>query len=339
MSAFDSANNIKNVLISGGTGSVGMNVCQKLLLAGHHVILMARHPLKAEEEAELRASGGRLTVVLCDVLDEETVKDIIIRYRVTDIIHAAAVTPGAESDLQQARSTIEVNCIGTISMLNAAIACWLPGKFLMLGTISAYGRASLVNEKLVEGETSADPQVIYEISKFAAERIFLRYKEVSKLNGCVVRIGDVYGPWEHYSGVRPHMSLPYQATALAFRGEKAYYSRDYSGEWTYGPELAEAVYALLMASKLNYNVYPVSSGNRWKMSEWCECLKELFVGFEHELTSDESKVNMRINQSSDNGAMSTERLKEDTGFVSKFGLRESFEDYTAWLGRHPNYLK
>lgn len=335
----NTADNARNILLTGGSGSVGMNVCQKLLSEGCHVILLARHPLKEAQTAELCSAGGRLSVVLGDVTEERAVKDTIVKYAITDIIHAAAITPGAESDLTQARTTIEVNCIGTISVLNAAMAGQIPGRFLMLGSISAYGRAALTNDVLVEGQTTADPQVIYEISKFAAERIFLRYRQTGGIRGCVVRIGDVYGPWEHYSGVRPHMSLPYQAAALAQRGEAAYYPRNYSGEWIYGPELAEAVYGLLTAPELHYDVYPLSSGNRWKISEWCDLLQERFPAFRHGMASGGAPVNMCINQTTDNGAMSSQRIREDTGFVSTFGLKESFDDYMRWIDRHPNYVK
>ena len=139
--------------------------------------------------------------------------------------------------------------------------------------------------------------------------------------------------------MRPHMSLPYQAAALAANGEKAYFSRDYSGEWIYAPELAEAVYGLLMAPALSYDVYPLSSGNRWRISEWCGLLKKRFPCFDFALTDDEARVNMRINQPADNGAMSTARLNEDTGFVPAYGLEESFADYMAWLDAHAGYLE
>ena len=50
-------------------------------------------------------------------------------------------------------------------------------------------------------------------------------------------------------------------------------------------------------------------------------------------------VNMCINQTTDNGAMSSQRIREDTGFVSTFGLKESFDAYMRWIDRHPNYVK
>ncbi len=328
----------KTVLVTGATGSVGMNVCQKLLECGYSVVMLARHPPKEEEISELQKGPGKLSICLCDVLKETSIKEAILHHGVTDIIHSAAVTPGVESDLSQARSTIEINCIGTISVLNAALDSHLSGRFLMLGSISAYGKTALTESTLSEEVSVADPRVIYEISKFAAERIFLRYREAARLNGCVVRIGDVYGPWEHDSGVRPHMSLPYQAVSLAHAGKRAVFSRDYSGEWIYAPELAAAICSILEAPVLNYDVYPLSSGNRWKISEWCRCLKEKFPAFEYEHATDISAVNMQINQPTDNGAMSIQRLFEDTGFVMKYGLRESFTHYMKWLDNHPHYL-
>ena len=329
----------RTVLLTGGSGSVGMNVCQALLAEGDHVVLTARHALDPAEETELRRGNGKLTVFCCDVLDQRSIQEAISQHGVTDIIHAAAVTPGAESDIVQARNTMEINCVGTISVLDAALAQNFSGRFLLLGSISAYGESALRNDILIEGETAADPHVIYEISKFAAERIFLRYRETAHLDGCVVRIGDVYGPWEHYSGVRPHMSLPYQAAALAVSGKKAFYARDYSGEWIYGPDLARAVAGLLRAERLRYDVYPVSSGLRWKISEWCALLRERFPAFAYKQVSEDALVNMRVNQPTDNGAMSLQRLQEDTAFAPAYDLQRSFAHYMDWLDAHPGYLK
>ena len=71
--------NARSILLTGGTGSVGMNVCQKLLSRGCHVVLLARHPLKEAQAAELCSAGGRLSVVLGDVTEERTVKDTIAK--------------------------------------------------------------------------------------------------------------------------------------------------------------------------------------------------------------------------------------------------------------------
>ncbi|WP_181995621.1 NAD(P)-dependent oxidoreductase [Clostridium sp. AM58-1XD] len=328
----------KRVLVTGGAGFVGMNICSGLLERGADTVLFDIKPPEEKYTGEMKGGHGKLTVYCGDILDTELLKRIIKEEEITDIIHAAAITPGAEMEAESGEMVIKVNCLGTASALKAYIDQKVPGRFLMLGSISAYGKTAFQKEPLIEGESMADPVSLYEISKFTAERIFLRYKELFHIAGCAVRIGDVFGPWEHYSGVRSHMSLPYQTTAMARKGKKACLSRNGRGEWIYGPELAEAVIRLLEAEELHYDVYPVSSGKRWTMSEWCAMLQKRFPQFSFCIAEEKETVNLKINQDSDNAPMALERLQEDTGYRPQYGLKEAFEDYMEWIARHHGYV-
>ncbi|MDO4279334.1 MAG: NAD(P)-dependent oxidoreductase [Lachnoclostridium edouardi] len=331
-------NNTKRVLVTGGAGFVGMNICQKLLSKGWKVILC---DLKLPEEKyieELKEEKGELTVCRADIMDFFALKNIIKENKVTDIIHGAALTPGRKMEETEGEKIIEINCLGTLHILNAFIEEKVPGKFLMLGSISAYGKTALKNEPLVEGVSMADPGSFYEISKFAAERIFLRSKELFQIPGCVVRIGDVFGPWEHYSGVRAHMSLPYQAAALAVKGESAVLPRVYKGEWIYGPDLARAIYLLLLSETFSHNIYPLSSGERWTITEWCSLLQKKYPDFTFNIAKEAEHVNLKINQPADNAPMVSQNLSKDTGFKAEFGLEAAFWDYMNWMEKHPGYV-
>ena len=328
----------KKVLVTGGAGFVGMNICSRLLEKGVETVLFDIKPPEEKYIEEVKGEHGKLTVYCGDILDTELLKQIMKDQEITDVIHAAAITPGAEMEAERGELVIKVNCLGTVSALKAYIDQNLPGRFLMLGSISAYGTTAFQKEPLTEGKSMADPVSLYEISKFAAERIFLRYKELFHISGCAVRIGDVFGPWEHYSGVRSHMSLPYQTTAMAQKGKKACLSRNSRGEWIYGPDLADAAVRLLEADELHYDVYPLSSGKRWTMAEWCAMLQKRFPRFSFCIAEENEMVNLKINQTSDNAPMSLERLQEDTGYRPQYDLEEAFEDYMEWTARHRGYV-
>lgn len=326
------------ILVTGGTGFVGINICQKLLEMGKDVVIFDQNRLKKDDEEELKKGKGNLTICTGDVLDKMVLKQVMEENDITDVIHAAAITPGVKMEAECGKKIIEVNCLGTIHVLEAFIEKKITGKFLLLGSISAYGKTALQNEPLIEGESMANPISLYEISKFTAEKIFLRYKNLYQISGCVVRIGDVFGPWEHYSGVRTHMSLPYQATNLAIKGKKAFFSRNYCGEWIYGPELAEVVNQLLEIEIFHYDVYPLSSKKRWTMEEWCQLLKKCYPEFTYCIATEEAAINLKINQKTDNAPMISDYLVKEIGFCSRFGLQEAFADYMVWIAKHPNYF-
>ncbi len=326
----------KTVLLTGGTGSVGMNICERLLEEAIDVVLFARRPLDKRDAAALTGKPGTLRQVQGDVLCPDSLRDAIQEYRVTDVIHGAAVTPGVEDECRQTARIFQINCVGVANALDAAREC--SGRFILLGSISAYGRTALADAPLVEGESVADPRSMYELSKFTAERLALRYGEACHCPVHIARIGDVYGPWEHCSGVRPHMSFPYQLTYLARRGETARLPRASRMDWIYGPDLARAIHALLTAPSPRYSVYPMSSGFRWSITEWCALLQKRYPAFTYELVDDPARATIRINQPRDNAAMSTQRMIEDLGCTPSYDLHRSFAHYMAWLDSHPEYM-
>ncbi|MEV5880997.1 SDR family NAD(P)-dependent oxidoreductase [Streptomyces sp. NPDC052101] len=88
------------VLITGGTGALGGQVARRLAAQGaEHLLLVSRRgteaPGAAELEADLAATGARVTVAACDIADPDRLRDLVAaipdEYPLTGVIHTAAV--------------------------------------------------------------------------------------------------------------------------------------------------------------------------------------------------------------------------------------------------------
>ncbi|MFJ8747524.1 SDR family NAD(P)-dependent oxidoreductase, partial [Embleya sp. NPDC127516] len=86
------------VLVTGGAGAVGAQVCRRLAEAGApHLLLVGRRgrdtPGIAELEAELTALGSRVTVAAVDVADRDGLRELLAsvprEYPLTAVIHSA----------------------------------------------------------------------------------------------------------------------------------------------------------------------------------------------------------------------------------------------------------
>ena len=324
----------KNVLLTGGTGFVGLNIAEQLLKEGWNVVLYARKPLDRRITEELQALPGTLSLELGDVLDQNRMEELLSRYEIRDMIHGAAVTPDEKTEAANPAMIMEVNCMGLLHSLLAAKNHGVR-RFLYLGSISAYGRTAFLGKPLVEGVSKGDPYSLYELSKFTGERLLNRLADLYGMEAYVARIGDVYGPWERPTGVRSHMSLIYQATARALKGQSVLLPRECLQDWVSGPDIAGETLALLEAEKLHYRVYPFCGGTRWTLLEWCRLLKERFPDFSYGLAGENEKADIEVNQTKDNDPMSLIRLKEDTGYepVDK-EIGTAFEHYMEWIDGH-----
>lgn len=326
------------VLITGGTGFVCMNIAEKLLDCGLDVVLMARRPPREEAFRELSGKRGGLAFAQGDVLQIDAVHAAIQDYKVTDVIHGAALTPSLEAEIAHPRRIMEVNCIGLMNVLDEARTL-CQGRFIYLGSISGYGRTCFTQKVLVEDESKEDPRSLYELSKFTGERIVQRYRDLFSMDAIVARVGDVFGPWERKTGVRSYMSFPYQIVSAALRGEEVVLPKPNCIDWVFGTDIAASVYELLVKSTLNYDVYPLCSGYAWPLTDWCGLVKERFPNFRWRMAEAGETGTIRVNQIEDNARMQTDRLIEETGYHPRFDMVRAFTAYMDWIDAHPGYVE
>ncbi|MGE4283090.1 MAG: NAD-dependent epimerase/dehydratase family protein [Clostridia bacterium] len=321
-----------NVLITGGTGFVGMNIAEKLLSEGHNVVLAARHPLIKQMEEALSRYPGKYDFANLDINNQERIGEILDSYSIDYVIHAAVITPGPDRERQQSDMVLKVNYMGTVALLEELKKRKI-SKFIYLGSASVYGDAFYTNEYLYEDEnkTYPRPNALYGISKWAAEKTIVRYKQLFDINAVVARVGTVFGPWERYTGVRDTLSPPFAAIRLAVLGENAILPREGFRDWVYSRDIADACFELLQKD-CSYDIYNLSSGYVWPMADWCNKLKEYYPDFSFKIDSEDNSDNsIPLYVNPDRCPMSIERLINDVGYTPKYDLEKSLADYIGWV--------
>jgi len=142
----------KNVMVTGGTGSFGKSMVERLLNDDqvNKVIIFSRDELK-QFEMQSKLKSNKLRYFLGDVRDYERLKQAT--YGVDVIIHAAAIKqiPAAEYNPME---TIKTNIIGAENIVNVAIENSV-SKVIALSTDKAanpanlYGATKLCSDKLM----------------------------------------------------------------------------------------------------------------------------------------------------------------------------------------------
>lgn len=318
------------VLITGGSGFVGLNIAAALLEGSETVVLLDVNAPPAPAERHLWALPGSFVVERGDVRDGAATAEIMKRHGVRRLVHGAAITAGADREGKQARFIADVNLGGTIETLEAALVAGV-SRVVQLGTGAVFGTSIQPGTEIMdEGETIPVPDNLYGITKYAAERTTLRYRDKRGLNVVVARLGVVFGPWEYDTGVRHTLSIPLQLLRAAEAAEFARFRRTLPDDWVYAKDVAKAVLALLDLPAAPNSVYQLATGSRWSISDWCERLKRRYPGFGYATVSDDETLTIGATQPSARPPFSVERLRRDANFVPAFLPDAAFDDYVGW---------
>ena len=318
------------ILITGGTGFVGLAVVEELLSRGESVVTYGPQPVPAQAQEHFAALGGKLACEIGDVCDPVALRAALERHAVSRIVHGAAITAGAEREQRAPHPVIQVNLVGTLEVLEAAVAHGVK-RVVQLGTGSVYGAKVKADGMLDPDADAPVPDSLYGITKYAAERLACRYRNTRGLDVSVARLGVVFGRWEHDTGVRDTLSLAYNLVRLAKRGEAARLAPSLPNDWVYSRDVARAVALLLDAPRLQHDVYQIGTGRRWSPTEWCELLSEHFPDFKYEIVSNAEDANIGRVTPSPRPPFSIDRLRDDLGYHPAFDARKALDDYLDWL--------
>jgi nucleoside-diphosphate-sugar epimerase len=174
------------ILVTGATGFLGRNLCQRLAHQGYPLRALAR---PTSDTRSLEALG--VQIAAGDVCDLPSVQAAVAGCET--VIHAAArFRLWGPPELFE-----EVNLWGTRNLLAAAYALHVQ-RFIHVSTIIVVGPqppGTVITEDTPYGPYHGDN---YARTKMGGERLALSYAEVG-LPVLVLRLGALYGPWGHYA--------------------------------------------------------------------------------------------------------------------------------------------
>lgn len=324
------------VFITGGSGFIGINVMKRFLEAGDEVFNYDRYPIPPAAERMAAGLPGRYRFIQGDVLDRESLFEALSCSGAELAMHMAVITAIEEQERSSAKAIFDVNCGGTLNMLDGAVK-EKAKRFLYISSVAVYGDLAFQADCLTEDMDRLSPKNLYQITKYTSERLALRYKELYGLELACVRLGDVFGPWERPTRFREKMSAPCAVLQYALNHQKAVLKREGRTGWVYSGDIANGIFAL-SRGELSDEVYNLSSPFIWSVKEWCQGLKEYFPDFQWEMADKPEEANVFCHGNKDNAPMSIERLK-GAGYEPVFDREKAMEDYVRWCRRYPELMR
>jgi len=204
----------RHILVTGGAGFIGSHLSERLLGRGDRVSVLDNFndfydPVRKRSNVAPLLGRDDYRLVEGDIRDPQRVDTLFANSHFDAIVHLAA-RAGVRPSLEQPVLYEDVNCIGTLRLLEAARKHG-PKLFIFGSSSSVYG----INHKVpfTEGDPIEHPISPYATTKRTGELICYNYHHLYGLNISCLRFFTVYGPRQ-----RPEMAI-HKFTDLLARGE------------------------------------------------------------------------------------------------------------------------
>jgi UDP-glucuronate 4-epimerase len=310
----------QKILLTGGAGFIGSHVARRLLARGERIVALDDFNdfyaprLKRENAAGLALDPG-WKLVEGDIRDADLVERLFRDERFDAVIHLAA-RAGVRPSLKEPILYEDVNCIGTLRLLEAARHHG-PANFVFASSSSVYG----INEKVpfAESDPVDLPISPYATTKRAGELLCFNYSHLYGLRTSCLRFFTVYGPSQ-----RPEMAIA-KFTDLLARGESVplYGTGQSRRDYTYIDDIVDGVVAALDLAP-QFEIFNLGGSQTTALIDLVHWLAaELGV---------EPRVEMLPEQPGDVPITFADvtKAREMLGYEPKVPIREGLRRYVAW---------
>jgi UDP-glucuronate 4-epimerase len=265
----------KNILVTGGAGFIGSNLCHYLTKQNFNVLSLDNFDDFYSEEIKLNNIKSLLNeksfkLIRGDVRDSKLLKTIFKNNKIETVIHLAAKA-GVRNSILNPSEYFDINVNGTLTLLEAMSSNGVKN-LVFASSSSVYGNQ---NGKLKETEKCNEQISPYAVSKKTAELLNYSYHVNFNMNVINLRLFSVYG-----KNQRPDLVIHKFFNQISQNKPiELYGNGETKRDYTYIDDVVQAFYnSVLYLENPKQNVYEIINiGNDKPISlnELLDCIKEV----------------------------------------------------------------
>lgn len=177
----------RNVIVTGGAGCIGLEVCQELQRrgCGVHLFDLSEQILRAKE-----AIPKRIDVYYGSILDQSSIREAM--EGCDAVIHLAGYLGVRRTEINKLRC-LEINVEGTKNILERAVQHQLK-KIVFASSSEVYGEPK---ENPIHEDAPTQGKTVYAVSKLMGEELCRAYTQrYPRLQHVILRYFNTYGPYQ-----------------------------------------------------------------------------------------------------------------------------------------------
>lgn len=315
----------KKILVTGGAGFIGSNLCEALLEKGNHVVCMDNFATGKKENINSFFSNPAFTFIEGDIRNLSDCQQAV--EGVDYVLHQAALGSVPRS-IKDPITSNDVNVGGFLNMLIASRDANIQ-RFIYAASSSTYGDSETLPK--VE-DTIGKPLSPYAITKYVNELYADVFSKTYGLETIGLRYFNVFGrkqdPDGAYAAVIPKfVGQLIKGVSPTINGDG-----EFSRDFTYIDNVIQAnILSMITDNKEAINtVYNVAYGERNTLNELVHYLKEYLSEYDPKIK--DIAVNYGSNRIGDipHSLASIERAKKRLTYQPRYSLKEGLKESVAW---------
>ena len=317
------------VLITGGAGFIGSNLCEYFINKGHQVICLDNFATGHRHNLNAIINHPNFTLIEGDIRNLEDCKKAVSG--ADYVLHQAALGSVPRS-INDPITTNDVNVSGFLNMLVASRDANVK-RFVYAASSSTYGDSEALPK---EEDKIGKPLSPYAITKFVNELYADIFSKTYGLETIGLRYFNVFGrkqdPNGAYAAVIPKFVMQLMRHESPVINGDGNYSRDF----TYIDNIIQInELAMLTENKEAVNtVYNAAFGDRTTLNDLVFYLKESLSEMDSDIAN--IAITHGPNRAGDipHSLASIEKAKKNLGYNPKYSMQNGLKEAVQWYWKH-----
>ncbi|MFZ4455555.1 MAG: SDR family oxidoreductase [Bacteroidales bacterium] len=309
------------ILVTGGAGFIGSNLCEELLSLGHSVICLDNFATGHRKNIEPFLPNSLFRLIEGDIRNFD---DCRLAVEGADFVLHQAALGSVPRSLKDPITTNDVNVSGFLNMLVASRDAGVK-RFIYAASSSTYGDSTALPK--VE-DNIGKPLSPYAITKYVNELYADVFSKSYGLETIGLRYFNVFGrkqdPNGAYAAVIPLFVKQFMSHESPVMNGDGEYSRDF----TYIDNVIQMNLLAMTTTnpKAINTVYNVAYGDRTTLNKLVAYLKEVLSEYDPEIAHVEIQYGPNRAGDIPHSLASIERAKSLLDYDPKFSLREGLKE-------------
>ncbi|WP_299626118.1 SDR family oxidoreductase [uncultured Tenacibaculum sp.] len=315
----------KKILVTGGAGFIGSNLCDKLIEMNNEVVCLDNFATGKRENIEHLLSNSKFKLIEGDIRNLEDCKKAV--ENVDFVLHQAALGSVPRS-IKDPITSNDVNVGGFLNMLVASRDAGVK-RFVYAASSSTYGDS----ESLPKVEDKiGKPLSPYAITKYVNELYADVFSKTYGIETIGLRYFNVFGRRQDPNGA--YAAVIPKFVKLLMNNESPVINGDgsYSRDFTYIDNVVQANILCLISEngKAVNTVYNVAYGERNTLVDLMKYLKEYLSDFDANISNVEAKHGPNRQGDIPHSLANIDKARELLNYDPKFSLQLGLKEAVTW---------